>query len=144
LIVEAGAWISAELALDEGDAWLPVVHLRKTLSTENHLSPIAVSGASAEEVAQQVVEILEEVVHLGAGAGAAGAAEVNSSAAPADVAVPSPSAQWQMSQAELAESEPFTGVHQAGILTSRQMQSTFAALDCFAPIATSSRTRCRH
>jgi len=74
---------------------------------------------------------------LGAGAGAAAAAEVNSShpasVAPADVAVPSPSAQWQMSQAQLAEREPFKGVHQAGILTSRQAQSTFAALDCFAP-----------
>jgi deferrochelatase/peroxidase EfeB len=73
---------------------------------------------------------------LGAGAGATAAVEVDSShpadAAPADTAVPSPSAQWQMSQAELAESEPFRGVHQAGILTPRQAQSTFAALDCFA------------
>jgi deferrochelatase/peroxidase EfeB len=72
-------------------------------------------------------------VVLGAGAGAAAAVEVNStgsaSAAPAD---PSPSAQWQMSQAELAEGEPSTGVHQAGILTPRQTQSTFAAFDCFA------------
>jgi deferrochelatase/peroxidase EfeB len=74
---------------------------------------------------------------LGAGAGAAAAVELNgshpASAATGDVALPSPSAQWQMSQAELEESEPFTGVHQAGILTPRQAQSTFAALDCFAP-----------
>jgi len=81
--------------------------------------------------------LTRSAVVLGAGAGAATAVEVNSShpagAAPADAAVPSPYAQWQMSQAELAESEPFTGVHQAGILTPRQTQSTFAALDCLAP-----------
>jgi deferrochelatase/peroxidase EfeB len=74
---------------------------------------------------------------LGAGAGAAAGVELNrtdqASAASADVDVPSPAAQWQMSQAELTESEPFAGVHQAGILTPRQAQATFAALDCFAP-----------
>jgi deferrochelatase/peroxidase EfeB len=78
--------------------------------------------------------LTRSAVVLGAGAGAAAAAEANSSQAAGDTpAVPSPSAQWQMSQAELAESEPFTGVHQAGILGPRQTQSTFAALDCFAP-----------
>jgi deferrochelatase/peroxidase EfeB len=81
--------------------------------------------------------LTRSAVVLGAGAGAVVAAEVDSTqtagAAPVDGAVPSPSAQFQMSQAELAESEPFAAVHQAGILTPRPAQSTFAALDCFAP-----------
>ncbi len=36
-------------------------------------------------------------------------------------------------QAELATLVPFDGVHQAGILTAKPAQATFAALDCFAP-----------
>jgi len=75
----------------------------------------------------------------GAGAGALAAVKVNggspTSASAADPALPSASAQWQLSQALLAEQQPFAGVHQAGILTPRQTQATFAALDCLAPDA---------
>jgi deferrochelatase/peroxidase EfeB len=38
-----------------------------------------------------------------------------------------------VSQAELAEGEPFEGLHQAGILTPAHAQATFAALDSIAP-----------
>jgi deferrochelatase/peroxidase EfeB len=46
---------------------------------------------------------------------------------------PSASEEWAASQTELAELEPFNGVHQAGITTPSQAQATFAALDSFAP-----------
>lgn len=74
---------------------------------------------------------------LGAGAGALVAVDVNashpSSASATDSAPPSASEQWQLSQAQLAQQAPFDGVHQAGILTPKPAQATFAALDCFAP-----------
>jgi len=71
---------------------------------------------------------------LGAGAvGAAGAfvhpsAEAQASNSPA----PSESEEWAVSQAQLAEGEPFDGAHQAGILTPAPAQATFAALDSIA------------
>ncbi len=40
--------------------------------------------------------------------------------------------EWTVSQAELAELDPFDGPHQAGILTPRPAQATFAALDSIA------------
>ena len=79
-----------------------------------------------------------------AGIGAVGALARNSdasgSAAEAKTgggATPAASRQeeWTVSQAELAESDPFDGAHQAGILTPRPTQATFAALDSIAPSA---------
>lgn len=40
---------------------------------------------------------------------------------------------YRATQAELASLVRFDGVHQAGVLTDRPMQATFAALDSFAP-----------
>jgi deferrochelatase/peroxidase EfeB len=40
--------------------------------------------------------------------------------------------EWTVSQAELAELDPFDGPHQAGVLTPRPAQGTFAALDSIA------------
>lgn len=49
---------------------------------------------------------------------------------------PSAQEEWAVSQAQLAEREPFGGAHQAGILTPRPAQATFAALDSIAPSRT--------
>ena len=76
-----------------------------------------------------------------AGIGAVGALARNgdgsSAAAQGDASGGSPAAspqqEWNVSQAELAESDPFDGPHQAGVLTPRPAQATFAALDSIAP-----------
>lgn len=73
------------------------------------------------------------------GAGAGGLAAVKLAASPPASAatggseLPTPSQEWRVSQAELGVVEPFNGPHQAGILTPRQANATFAALDSFAP-----------
>lgn len=56
-------------------------------------------------------------------------------AASAATGGPAPSSQeeWAVSQAQLAQRDPFDGTHQAGILTPRPAQATFAALDSIAP-----------
>lgn len=46
---------------------------------------------------------------------------------------PSAAEEWDVSQAQLSQSEPFDGPHQAGILTPAPAQATFAALDSLAP-----------
>jgi deferrochelatase/peroxidase EfeB len=76
---------------------------------------------------------------IGAGAGGLAAAKLATSA-PAGAATPGSAAptagqQWTVSQADLDLIEPFNGPYQAGILTTRQAQATFAALDSFAPDA---------
>ncbi len=50
----------------------------------------------------------------------------------ADTAAPSAAEEWSVSQAQLAQREPFEGAHQAGILTPAPAQATFAALDSIA------------
>ena len=73
---------------------------------------------------------------LGAAAGGLAAAQANASGqsgAASGTKPPSASEDFAISQAELAEIEPFNGVHQAGIITPSQAQATFAALDSFAP-----------
>lgn len=46
---------------------------------------------------------------------------------------PTTAQEWNVSQSQLAQREPFDGPHQAGILTSAPAQATFAALDSLAP-----------
>jgi deferrochelatase/peroxidase EfeB len=46
---------------------------------------------------------------------------------------PSAGEDWEVSQAQLAQREPFNGPHQAGILTPAPAQAIFAALDSIAP-----------
>jgi len=65
------------------------------------------------------------------GDGSGAAAEAASSGGGSTA--PSSREEWDVSQAELAERDRFDGVHQAGILTPRQAQATFAALDSIAP-----------
>jgi deferrochelatase/peroxidase EfeB len=81
--------------------------------------------------------LTRSAVALGAGAGGLAAVHANASRAASDTAqnagAPSASEQYQFSQAELGVSESFNGLHQAGILTPKPAQATFAALDCFAP-----------
>jgi deferrochelatase/peroxidase EfeB len=81
--------------------------------------------------------LTRSAVTLGATAGGIAAVHANSSRAAGDTVqnaeAPSASEQYQFSQAELGEGEPFNGTHQAGILTPKPAQATFAALDCFAP-----------
>jgi deferrochelatase/peroxidase EfeB len=50
-----------------------------------------------------------------------------------DGSVPSAAEQWAVAQAQLAQREQFSGTHQAGILTAKPAQATFAALDSIAP-----------
>jgi deferrochelatase/peroxidase EfeB len=75
------------------------------------------------------------VVLGGAGVGGVAAlARAGSSAQGASTpAEPSQSEEWSVSQAQLAQREPFDGSHQAGILTPAPAQATFAALDSIAP-----------
>jgi deferrochelatase/peroxidase EfeB len=73
---------------------------------------------------------------LGAGAlGGVGAlARASAQAQGADTPTePSAREEWSVSQAQLAQREPFDGPHQAGILTPAPAQATFAALDSIAP-----------
>jgi deferrochelatase/peroxidase EfeB len=80
--------------------------------------------------------LTRSAVLLGAGGvGGVGAiARAGAKAQDADAAAP-PSAteEWDVSQAQLGEREPFDGPHQAGILTPAPAQATFAALDSIAP-----------
>jgi deferrochelatase/peroxidase EfeB len=73
---------------------------------------------------------------LGAGAvggvGALARESAKAQGAPATTA-PSGAEEWDVSQAQLAQREPFEGSHQAGILTPAPAQATFAALDSIAP-----------
>jgi deferrochelatase/peroxidase EfeB len=75
---------------------------------------------------------------LGAAAGAT-AAELDAgrgtdatASAATPTGAPSSALQWNVSQAQLAQETPFTGVHQAGIITPKPAQAVFAALDCVA------------
>jgi deferrochelatase/peroxidase EfeB len=71
---------------------------------------------------------------LGAGALGGGAAVARNSAdAQGASGEPSASQEWAVSQAQLGQGESFDGEHQAGILTPRPAQATFAALDSVAP-----------
>ena len=72
---------------------------------------------------------------LGAGAlGGVGAiARSAADAQGADAGMPSAAEEWKVSQAQLAQGEPFEGAHQAGILTPTPAQATFVALDSIAP-----------
>ena len=77
---------------------------------------------------------------LGAGAlgGGAAIARNSASAEGASTGGPSPGEEWAgeewaVAQAQLAQAESFDGEHQAGILTPRQAQATFVALDSIAP-----------
>jgi deferrochelatase/peroxidase EfeB len=76
---------------------------------------------------------------VGAGAGGLAAAKLGASrpasAATAGSAQATAAQEWRVSQAELGVIEPFNGPYQAGILTPRQAQAIFAALDSFAPDA---------
>lgn len=75
-----------------------------------------------------------------AGAGGLGGVgalvRANGSANAAAPDTPSAAEQWDVSQTQLAEREPFEGIHQAGILTPAPAQATFAALDSIAPSQT--------
>ncbi len=70
---------------------------------------------------------------VGAGVGI-GAAELRPGAADgtAEASVLGPSAQWRLTQQQLAEQTPFTGVHQAGVVTPKPAQASFVALDAVA------------
>jgi deferrochelatase/peroxidase EfeB len=72
---------------------------------------------------------------LGAGAlGGVGAiARSAADAQGANTDAPSKAEEWKVSQAQLAQGEPFEGAHQAGILTRAPAQATFVALDSIAP-----------
>jgi deferrochelatase/peroxidase EfeB len=72
---------------------------------------------------------------LGAGAvGGVGALARESAKAQGAADTTAAAAQeWSVSQAQLAQREPFEGPHQAGILTPAPAQATFAALDSIAP-----------
>jgi deferrochelatase/peroxidase EfeB len=70
------------------------------------------------------------------GAAGAGAAAARSSAGAAETTADLATAQARLSARELAAVEPFDGPHQAGILTERQAQATFIALDSVAPNTT--------
>jgi deferrochelatase/peroxidase EfeB len=74
---------------------------------------------------------------LSAGAGGLAAAKLGTSssatAATPSTKPPTNSEAWRVSQTELSVIEPFNGPYQAGILTPRQAQATFVALDSFAP-----------
>jgi deferrochelatase/peroxidase EfeB len=77
-------------------------------------------------------------VALGAvGLGGLAAAEEGSSAPPPQTLAQSDASAaaqaYRAIQAELASMVPFTGAHQAGILTPQPAQATLAALDSFAP-----------
>jgi deferrochelatase/peroxidase EfeB len=66
----------------------------------------------------------------GVGAIARAGAQAQGAATPTE---PSVNEEWSVSQAQLAQLEPFDGPHQAGILTPAPAQATFAALDSIAP-----------
>jgi deferrochelatase/peroxidase EfeB len=70
---------------------------------------------------------------LGAGTLGLGGLASQSAGADADAPGSGPQAELAFTSAQLAESEPFEGVHQGGILTPRQAHATFAALDSVAP-----------
>ncbi|HEY3970702.1 MAG TPA: Dyp-type peroxidase [Solirubrobacteraceae bacterium] len=67
------------------------------------------------------------------GAGAIVHAATKTEAAAATPTVPTKTQEWSVSQAQLAQREPFDGPHQTGILTPAPAQATFAALDSLAP-----------
>jgi deferrochelatase/peroxidase EfeB len=70
-----------------------------------------------------------------AGAGGVGALVRPSAKAEGEEATPTatPKQEWNVGEAQLAQGEPFEGLHQAGILTPAPAQATFAALDSIAP-----------
>ena len=71
---------------------------------------------------------------IGAGSvGGIGALAHGEAQADSTSATPSARREWDVSQAQLAEREPFDGSHQAGILSPAPAQATFAVLDSFAP-----------
>lgn len=79
--------------------------------------------------------LTRSAVVLGAGGlGGVGALARDSAQAQGAPTTTEPSAveEWDVSQAQLAEREPFDGPHQAGILTPAPAQATFAALDSIA------------
>ncbi len=66
------------------------------------------------------------------GVGAIARASAKAEGAPTPT-TPTAAQEWNVSQAQLAQQEPFDGQHQAGILTPAPAQATFAALDSLAP-----------
>jgi deferrochelatase/peroxidase EfeB len=71
---------------------------------------------------------------IGAGSvGGIGALAHGQAQADSTSATPTAGQEWDVSQAQLAVSEPFDGPHQAGILSPAPAQATFAVLDSFAP-----------
>jgi len=71
---------------------------------------------------------------IGAGSvGGIGALAHGEAQADSTSATPSAGQEWDVSQAQLGEREPFDGPHQAGILSPAPAQATFAVLDSFAP-----------
>jgi deferrochelatase/peroxidase EfeB len=79
--------------------------------------------------------LTRSAVVLGAGGlGGVGALARDSAQAQGAPTTTEPSAaeEWDVSQAQLAQREPFDGPHQAGILTPAPAQATFAALDSIA------------
>ena len=71
---------------------------------------------------------------IGAGSvGGIGALAHGQAQADSTSATPSAGQEWDVSQAQLGEREPFDGPHQAGILSPAPAQATFAVLDSFAP-----------
>jgi deferrochelatase/peroxidase EfeB len=72
---------------------------------------------------------------LGAGALGGGAAVLRDTGTANGEPSGGPEGELAFTGAQLAEAESFDGVHQAGILTPRQAQATFVALDSVAPEA---------
>jgi deferrochelatase/peroxidase EfeB len=71
---------------------------------------------------------------LGAGAfGGIAAAVREGTNANAETAGVDPASELAYARAQLGQAEPFEGAHQAGILTPKQAQATFVALDSVAP-----------
>ncbi len=79
--------------------------------------------------------LTRSAVVLGAGGvGGIGAlARAGAKTQEAAASQPSTGEEWNVSQAQLGEREPFDGIHQAGILSPAPAQATFAALDSIAP-----------
>ena len=70
---------------------------------------------------------------LGAAGAGAGATELAGASASRPATPQSLSTQaYAIGKRELAQRVPFDGAHQSGILTPRQEQATFVALDCVA------------
>jgi deferrochelatase/peroxidase EfeB len=72
------------------------------------------------------------VIGAGVGVGVAELRPAGESDAAAEAPVIGPSAQWRLGQQQLAEQTPFTGAHQAGVVSTKPAQATFVALDSVA------------